>query len=477
MRRLASIRATRAALRERSETAVALMERCLRQQDAHAGALNVFASRVARDVLLEQAEHVDRVLDRGGVAGPLAGIPIALKDVFLTADMPTTASSAVLENYRSDRDASVVTRLRQAGAIIVGKAQTHEFAYGTTNDNIHAGPSRNPWDPERVPGGSSGGSAIAVATGMCLGATGTDTGGSIRTPSGLCGITGLKPTYGLVSRRGVLPLSWSLDHVGPMARSVDDVAFLLGAMTGHDPAEPGSAGSSGPDYPALVGNVPERLRIGIPQDYFLDVIDPEVRAAFDAAVSVLEELGWSVQPVRLPSLTYALGAELAILSAEASAYHKKTMSEKAALYSRDVRIELDAGMMISAGDYLLAQRARRLIVEELSGILRAVDLLVVPTLPVTAPKLGAATIEVGGAAMPTPDVLWRNVFPFNLTGVPALSVPCGFSRADLPIGMQMIAGAFRETLLLQAGHAYQQACDWHLRLPPLHRDPEGTDPE
>ncbi|MRX37576.1 amidase [Aminobacter sp. MDW-2] len=455
----------RDALHAHQCTAMEVMKACLTQQDALSSRLNVFAERADAETLLDQAGHVDRLLDRGDVLGPLAGIPIAVKDVFLTADMPTTASSAVLKGFRSQNDATVVSRLRQAGAIIVGKTQTHEFAYGPTTDNMYAGPSHNPWDYERIPGGSSGGSAIAVATGMCLGATGSDTGGSIRIPSGLCGITGLKPTYGRVSRHGTFPLSWSLDHIGPMARSVEDVALLLQVMAGHDSLDPASANRPVPNYLSHLQSTPLRLRIGVPQDYFLKVVDKEVHSAFEAALEVLESLGWLVEPVSFASLKYAAGAELAIISAEASAYHRKSMERSAGLYSRDVRIELDAGMMISATDYLMGQRARRLIRDEFSDVLTNVDILAVPTLPLTAPKLGTATVEVGGTTMSTLSALWHNVFPLNLTGLPAMSVPCGFSDTGLPIGLQLIGRGFEEALLLRVGQAYQMKCDWHRRLP------------
>jgi aspartyl-tRNA(Asn)/glutamyl-tRNA(Gln) amidotransferase subunit A len=462
-----SIRTTAARLRSGDLTARQLMEQSLAIQDRLADRLNVFASRADRQTLLDTAEAADALIRRGDAPSPLAGIPLAIKDIYDTTDLPTTASSRLLRDHRTGRDAHTVARLRSAGAIIVGKAHTHEFAYGPTTVNEYAGPSRNPWDLDRVPGGSSGGSAIAVAAGMCLGATGSDTGGSIRTPSALCGITGLKPTYGLVSRAGILPLSWSLDHAGPMARSADDVAILLHAMAGHDRADPGSAAVPIPDYPAAISQVPARLRLGVPGEHYFDVVSEEVMAAFSAALDEARALGWSVEHVSLPNLRYALGAELAIISSEASAWHRKRMGRSAELYSGNVRRELDAGMMVMATDYLLGQRARRLIGREFREALATVDLIVTPTVPITAPRITDSTVEIQGRTFSVLDAIWRNLYPTNLTGLPSISVPCGLSAQRLPIGLQLIGPAFQELLVLQAAHAYQSVTDWHNQRPDI----------
>lgn len=463
----ASIRIIAARLRSGDLTARQLMEACLAVQDSLSGHLNVFASRAERQTLLDAADAADALIKRGDASSPLAGVPLAIKDIYATADLPTTASSRLLRHHRTDRDAHAVALLRSAGAIVVGKAHTHEFAYGPTTVNEYAGPSRNPWDPDRVPGGSSGGSAIAVATGMCLAATGSDTGGSIRTPSALCGITGLKPTYGLVSRAGILPLSWSLDHAGPMARSADDIAILLHAMAGHDRSDPGSAAVPIPDYPATISRVPARLRLGVPREHYLDVASDEVMEAFSAALDEARALGWSIEHVSLPNLRYALGAELAIISSEASTYHRRRMVRSAELYSGNVRRELDAGMMVLATDYLAGQRARRLIGREFREALATVDLIVTPTVPITAPRIDESTVEIRGRTFSVLDAIWRNLYPTNLTGLPSISVPCGLSARRLPIGLQLIGPAFQESLVLQAAHAYQSVTDWHDRRPDL----------
>jgi aspartyl-tRNA(Asn)/glutamyl-tRNA(Gln) amidotransferase subunit A len=461
-----SIREAAGAIRDGSRTAMELVSACLDCADALDNELNAFSSRGKREGLLEQANKVDKSLRAGADPGPLAGIPIAVKDIFFTKDFPTTASSKVLAGHRTDHDAFSVKKLREAGAIIVGKAQTHEFAYGPTTVNEFAGPSRNPWNFDHVPGGSSGGSAIAVATGMCLGATGSDTGGSIRHPSAFCGITGLKPTYGLISRSGVLPLSWSLDHVGPIARSVEDVAYLLQVMAGHDRDDPGSAEPPIPDYLSGLEQPPKRFAIGIPREHFLDVLDEDVRAAFELSLGVFRRLGCSIQEVSLPSLRYALGAEMAIIGSEASAYHKQMMREKAADVSPNVRKELDAGLVILASDYLLGQRVRRLIVKDMAAALATVDIIATPTVPIPAPRIGQSEVVIGNSVLSVLDAIWRNAFPTNLTGSPTLSLPCGFSRSDLPLSLQLIGRNFDELTVLQAGDCFQMETDWHRRIPP-----------
>ena len=455
------------AMQSGSLTAVELMSQCLDAADRFGEALNVFAARRDRDQLLVQAAEIDRRRRAGEALGLLAGIPVALKDIYLSSELPTTASSKVFAGHSTGEDGFAVAKLRAAGALVIGKTQTHELAYGPTTANEYAGPSRNPWNPEHVPGGSSGGSAIAVATGMCLGATASDTGGSIRHPSAFCGVTGLKPTYGRVSRRGIFPLSWSLDHAGPIARSVDDVAFLLQVMAGYDPKDPGSINVPVPDYVAGVGDAPQALRVGIPKEHYFDVLDPEVGAAFDAAQKAFEDVGWSLEEVSLPHLPYGRGAELAILSAEATAYHRETMRLRADDVSTNVRKELDSGAVVLATDYLLGQRVRRIIAEEFAAVLRQVDLLATPTIPIPAPRIGQSTVEIGGESFPVLDAIWRNAFQTNLTGSPSLCLPCGFTEAGLPVSLQLIGRNFDELALLQAGAVFQAVTDWHQRRPSL----------
>jgi aspartyl-tRNA(Asn)/glutamyl-tRNA(Gln) amidotransferase subunit A len=462
-----TIREARDGIRSGALDAVELMEACLATADRLDDKLNVFVTRADREVLLQQAAEVDQRRQAGLELGPLAGIPIALKDIYFTSDLPTTASSKVLAGHRTNEDGFTVTKLRQAGALIVGKAQTHEFAYGPTTVNEFAGPSRNPWNPDHVPGGSSGGSAIAVATGMCLGATGSDTGGSIRHPSAFCGVTGLKPTYGLISRRGIFSLSWSLDHAGPITRTVDDAAFMLQVMAGFDALDPGSIEVPIPDYVAEVGQAPGSLRVGIPREHFLDLVDGEVRAAFDASLRTLEGFGCRIEEVSIPNLRYALGAELAILSAEASSYHREMMRVRADDVSSDIRKELDSGMVLLATDYLLGQRVRRIIAEEFRVAFRKVDVLATPTIPIPAPRIDQSEVHIAGQTLSALNLIWRNTYPANLTGSPALCVPCGFTEGGLPISLQLLGHNFNELTLLQVGHRFQLETDWHSRLPPV----------
>lgn len=451
-------------------SAVELIRECLDAVDNLDAKLNVFAAKTKRDLVLSQAAAVDSNCKAGVTVGLLGGIPIAVKDIYLTSELPTTASSKLLAGFQSEEDAQTVKRLKQAGALVIGKAQTHEFAYGPTTINEFAGPSRNPWNPDHVPGGSSGGSAIAVATGMCLAATGSDTGGSIRHPSAFCGVSGLKPTYGLVSRRGIIPLSWSLDHAGAIARSVDDLAFMLQAMAGFDPQDPGSVLVDIPDYVDGIERPHNTFRIGIPRQYYCEALDSEVERGFEQSIDILKRFGWSVEEVSIPHLRYALGAELAILSAEASSYHRDTMRDRADDISKNVRRELDAGMVVLATDYLLGQRVRRIIIDEFAAALRKVDILVTPAVPITAPRIDQTEVKLGGRNVSVLNAIWRNAFPTNLTGSPTLCLPCGFSRSGLPLSLQLIGRNFDELTLLQVGHKYQLETDWHQRRPPLPSD-------
>ena len=462
-----SIREARNGIRSGTLNTVELMEACLDAADRLDRKLNVFVTRVDREVLLQQATDADRRRKSGVELGTLAGIPIALKDIYFTSDLPTTASSKVLAGHRTNEDAFTVTKLRQSGALIVGKVQTHEFAYGPTTVNEFAGPSRNPWNPDHVPGGSSGGSAIAVATGMCLGATGTDTGGSIRHPSAFCGVTGLKPTYGLVSRRGIFSLSWSLDHAGPITRTVDDAAFMLQAMAGFDAQDPGSVEVEIPDYVAGLEQTPVPLRVGVPREHFLDLIDGEVREAFEGSLRTLEGFGCRIEEVSIPNLRYALGAELVILGAEASSYHREMMRIRADEVSSDIRRELDSGMVLLATDYLLGQRVRRIIIEEFHAAFQKVDVLATPTIPIPAPRIDQSEVNIAGQSISVLSAIWRNTYPINLTGSPALCIPCGFTKAGLPISLQLIGRNFDEVTLLQVGHRFQLETDWHCRMPPV----------
>ena len=415
---------------------------------------------------LTAATVAEQEIARGGYRGPLHGIPIALKDLVMTRGIRTTCGSRILRDWVPGADATVAARLTAAGAILLGKTNMHEFAYGPTGVNPHYGTPRNPWDRARVPGGSSSGSGVAVAAGLCAGALGTDTGGSVRIPASLCGIVGLKPTYGRVSRAGVIPLAWSLDHVGPMTRSVEDAALLLQVLAGRDPADPSTADIPVPDYRHAMEAGVRGLRLGMPKDLFFERLHPEVRVAVLGAARALQGLGVSVEEVPLPRIPHAGPASFAIIAAEATAYHEGYLKTRAAEYGADVRARLTSGQFVLATQYLKAQRARQVIRAELDAALRNVHALLVPTTPIPAQPREAREVSVEGL---TEDVRWwlvRCTRPINVTGHPALSVPCGFGRDGLPIGLQLVGRYFDEAMLLRIGHAFEGVSPAKGRRPP-----------
>jgi len=398
--------------------------------------------------------------ERTAAGGSLRGVPIALKDLFDTAGVRTTGGSKILAERVPAEDATVTARLRASGAVLLGKLNMHEFAYGVSNDNPHYGAARNPWDPDRIPGGSSGGSGVAIAAGMCLGTLGSDTGGSIRIPSSLCGITGIKPTYGLVSRAGALPLSWSMDHVGPMARTAEDCALLLGPIAGHDARDPASARVVVPAYLGSIHAGIKGVRVGLPRRYFFEGVNPEVLAAVEEAARVLQGEGAEVHDVDIEGIELAGAAGATILLSEASAYHQRRLRERPEDYGEDVRMRLLAGELYPATAYINAQRLRGVIRESFLRTLGEVEVLLAPATPVTAPP-------IAGFDTNTRANLTRFTTPINLVGLPSLALPCGFDGQGLPIGMQVIGRPFEEPLLFRAGHAYQRVTDWHMRRPTL----------
>ena len=440
---------------------------------AHADDTTNAFVKVLRDEALQEAEAADHMLRAGHYLGPLHGVPVAIKDILTTAGITTTAGSKILADWKPEQDATVVRKLRQAGAVIIGKTNLHEFAFGVTTENPHYGNTRNPWNPDHVPGGSSGGSGAAVAMGMGYMAIGTDTGGSIRIPATLCGVSGIKPTYGRVSRFGCLPLSWSLDHVGPLARTAEDCARALQVLAGHDPLDPTSANRPVPNYLATLNDSIEGLTIGIPGDPFWDPIDPEVEAAVRAGIDVLKGLGARIVDVEFPLADDLVAMQTTILFADAAAYHHRWMRERPQDYDSRVLAGLQQGATVPAVDYVNAQRLRAVLREKMNDVYRRVDLLAMPTTPVTAPKIGQAyeTVAVGNGQMQLTRALTRNMSPFNLLGVPVMTVPCGFSSDELPIGLQIAGRAFDEATVLRAGHAYQQETDWHTWRPPQDTTP------
>jgi aspartyl-tRNA(Asn)/glutamyl-tRNA(Gln) amidotransferase subunit A len=428
--------------------------------------LNAFIT-VLGDQALTTAQVAEREMMSGQKRGPLHGIPIALKDLCATKGVRTTAGSKILRDYIPTDDATVTLRLAEAGTILLGKLHMNEFAYGPDGDNAHYGRVYNPWNLECITGGSSSGSGAGVAASLCLGALGTDTGGSIRIPSALCGIAGIKPTYGRVSRYGIMPLCWSLDHVGPMAKTVEDVALLLQSMAGYDVKDPTSAQRPVPDYVAALSGDVRGLRLGIPQEYFFDMLDPEVEHAVRQAVEVMQGSGASVHEVSWPSLRYATLAALIIVLAEASAFHDSWIRTRSQDYHPDVALRLKWGLLLPASAYLKAQRLRTLMCRDVAQLWRQVDVLVTPATMMAAPRPGEMQIRLNHRQMSTREAILRLMRPFNLTGLPAISVPCGFTTTGLPIGLQIAGKPFDEATVLRLAHAYEQATDWHRRRPPI----------
>ena len=421
---------------------------------------------VHREQALFQARAADALLSAGVDHGPLHGVPIAVKDLFAERGVPSSAGSSILADWTPDEDATAVHRLRRAGAIIIGRANMDEFAFGGTTENAHYGVTRNPWDHEHSPGGSSGGSGAVVAARTAYAALGTDTAASIRNPAHFNGVTGIKPTYGRVSRHGVVPLAWTLDHAGPLARSAQDAALVLTAIAGHDGKDAATSRRTVPDYAANLDARVDRLRAGIVRGYFWDPIVPEVAQLNEAAWDVLRGMGIETEDVELEH-TDALPALFAtILPAEAAAYHHRWIRQgRGEEYGAAIRDRLIPGYVIPAVDYVNAQRARALFEEGARRQFQRFDVLVMPTVPYTAARLGQIMVQVGDGEMEAAFARTRNLFPFNLTGMPALSVPCGFDAAGLPAGIQIVAPAWGEQTALNVGYAYQQATDWHTRAP------------
>ena len=443
-------------IRKKSASPVELTQECLKRIEKFNPSLNAYIT-VMSEQALAQARELETERQSGKWRGPLHGVPIGLKDLIDTAGMRTTAASAIFANRVPAEDAEVVRRLKAAGAVLVGKLNMHEFAYGATSVPSHYGPVHNPWNVDRIAGGSSGGSAAAVAAELCYGALGSDTGGSIRQPSAYCGIVGLKPTYGRVSTRGVIPLSWSLDHIGPMCRTVADAAILLGAIAGYDPLETTSVDAPVPDYTHALRTKVAGFRLGIPRSIFFDQLDPEIAAATDKAIDVLGKLTAGAHDVRLPAYENP-----PVLAAEAYAYHLPYLSKTPELYQPFTRARLEGGAKITAPAYIQGRREVERLRRAVQETFADADLLITPTTPVPP-----VTIE--SAKLDTPPVgvtsSLRNTSPFDIYGLPTISIPCGFTSSGLPIGIQISGPRLGELQVLALAHAYEQATDWHTRRP------------
>jgi len=437
-----------AALRDGSVTSRQLTEAALARIDAGDGVLNSFIT-VTKDAALSAADAADAVLAKGN-GGPLTGVPIAHKDIFCTRDILTTCGSKMLGNFISPYDATVVKNLAAAGVVVVGKTNMDEFAMGSSTETSFFGPTANPWDTTRSPGGSSGGSAAAVAAGFVPAATGTDTGGSIRQPAALTGITGFKPTYGRVSRYGMIAFASSLDQAGVLTLTAQDAALLMQVMAGFDPQDSTSADRPVPDYPASLGDSLQGKRIGMPTEFFDDGLEAESAACIRAAITVLEGLGATIKEVSLPNI-----------GASVPTYYMLTRKEG---FGAEVKRRIMTGTyVLSAGYYdayyLQAQKARQLIADDFRRCFESVDIIAGPTTPTPAFKLGEKVDDP--VQMYLNDIYTIGV---NLAGLPGVSVPCGFS-AGLPVGLQLIGPAFGEGVVLNFAHQFQQQTDWHLKAP------------
>jgi aspartyl-tRNA(Asn)/glutamyl-tRNA(Gln) amidotransferase subunit A len=433
------------------------LERISRLQPA----INAYIT-VCEELAMAQARRAERELANGKYRGALHGIPISLKDLFYTRGIRTTGGSRILKNFVPRENAAVVDRLLQAGCILLGKTNLHEFAYGATNINPHYGPVRNPWDTERISGGSSGGSAASVVSAQALASLGTDTGGSIRIPSAACGCVGLKPSYGLVPLDGIIPLSGSLDHAGPLCRCVADAVLLFDVVS----APEGRA--SMPRQTATRGlrDGVKSLRIGVPRQYFFDRIQPDVRMAVLAAVAVFRQLGARIREVDMKGMEETARLAADITAGEALAYHAEWLRRRPGDYGRDVRSRLEQSRELMASAYIQAMQKRAAYSGRMERVLESVDILLAPTLPVVAPRIDAEQVRAGRARRDVRLALLSLTRPANLSGLPALSVPCGFSRGGIPVGLQLIGRRRKEGTLFRAAYAYEQATSWHLQFPP-----------
>jgi aspartyl-tRNA(Asn)/glutamyl-tRNA(Gln) amidotransferase subunit A len=417
---------------------------------------------VLRDDALKSAAVAEKEIAGGNYRGPLHGVPIAIKDIYDTKGVRTTSCSKVRENYVPEQDCTVVRKFREAGAVILGKVTTHEFAFG-----FDSHPTKNAWNLDHIPSGSSGGSGAAIASGLCFAATGSDTGGSIRAPAAANGIAGIKPTYGRVSKAGVAVLSWSLDHAGPMARTVRDLAILLNIMAGQDPLDPHTKDVAVPDYTAALTGDVRGVRLGVPTNYFSEDVQPEVADAVAQAIKHLESLGAKVVPVEISDLDGVLDCMLAIAMSEAAAFHQAAVRKTPELFGDETRLLLEAGELMPATTYINAQRSRVAVKAAFRKALRDVDVLVTPTQPSTALKIGQSVSRIGTREESVFGVSARFCAPFNITGLPAASIPCGMSSEKMPIGLQIIGKPFDEATVLKVAHAYEHHTEWHLRYPAI----------
>jgi aspartyl-tRNA(Asn)/glutamyl-tRNA(Gln) amidotransferase subunit A len=447
-------------LRNRELSPVDLANDCLTKIERLNPILNAFIT-VTADSALREAREAEAEIQRGQWRGPLHGIPLGLKDLVDTAGTRTTAASGLFKDRIPTQDAEVVRRLRNAGAVLLGKQNLHEFAYGGSSMISYYGEVHNPWNPAHIAGGSSGGSAAAVAAGLGLGAIGTDTAGSVREPAAQCGVVGIKPTFGRVSARGVIPLSRSLDHVGPIGRTVSDVAAMLQAVAGFDPEDTNSVDTPVPDYLAALQVKPKRARVGVPREFFYEDLDPEVASAVELALGVLNKLGCEIHEISMDVPT-----DRTLQLVESYAIHREFVRTSPELYQPETLRRIRSGENISEAQIETARRDLARARGEIQSAFADLDFVVTPAVPIPAPPL-AELKQNPDLLRPRELVLLRNTRPFNVWGLPAISVPCGFSSAGLPIGLQIAGPPWSEAAILQLAYAYEQATNWHQREPGL----------
>jgi aspartyl-tRNA(Asn)/glutamyl-tRNA(Gln) amidotransferase subunit A len=451
-------------IQRRDVSPVEVAEAFIRRIDALEPRLNAFITRVDEHAL-QAAREAEKEILRGDYRGPFHGIPVGLKDLFWTRGIRTTSGSLIDGDFVPTEDSAVSSRIKAAGAYCIGKLHMTEFAFDGTSLNHHYGPARNPWELARMAGGSSSGPGAAVASGQVPMAIGTDTGGSVRVPAALCGITGLKPTFGLISRYGVTPLSWSMDHVGPMTRTVRDAALALNMLAGYDPRDPDSVRMAPQDYSRELDRGVQGIRIGVPKDFIWEVMDPEVEQAFRAAMIQMESLGSRTQETSMPDLGLINAAGSIVQTSEAGIIHRSRVLGQGQHFDPVIRRRIESGLFVPADAYLHAQQVRAKLRGVLLETLEGVDLLATPTTAIAAPGIDQERVIIQGQDVPIREALLRITRVFSTVGLPAISVPCGFTEGGLPVGLQLVGKPFSESLLLRAAQAYQESTSWHLRRP------------
>lgn len=456
-------------IENKSLSPVELTKVVLNHTEATEGRINAYMD-VYNDDALAEAKKAEQDINNGNYKGMYHGIPMAIKDNVYFKDKVTTMSSKIHKDFVSDYDATVVSKLRDAGVIFTGKLSMHEYAWGITNNNPHYGAVKNPWNMEKIPGGSSGGSGAAVATGSSVASLGTDTAGSIRIPSSANGIVGLKQTFGRVSKYGVYPLGWTLDHVGPMTRTVKDAASLLEIIAGYDSNDPTSVNTPVDEYLAKTTGDVKNVVIGVEEDYFFNKVDTEIEKLVRDGIKKLEEQGAKIKEVKIPALKYAEWAELITSLSEASSIHHSDMLTRPDDFGNDIRMLFELGELPSAVDYLQAQQVRRQLKQEFNKVFQEVDILAMPTLPILPNNIGDDWADLNGEKVDLIDNIIRFMGPGNLTGLPALTVPCGFSKG-LPVGMQFMGPAFEESAILNAGYALEKTNPMNGKKPKILTNP------